>query len=67
MHALVRQRGSHQGQIAAGDLHGALLEIGLQNFIRVLVNDAEIPQQPADGAIAVAGLALALIDGVVDL
>ena len=64
--AHVGQRRAHHGQIAGGDQNRALPEIDVERGLDLLVDDAEIEQQVRDGAVAVAGAPLRLVDGLVD-
>ena len=58
MYAVVGQRRRHQPEIATSDLQRALPEVILKHRRRVLLEDAEVAQHPADGLIAKAGVAL---------
>ena len=64
--ALAGQRGGHHRQIAAGDGDGALAEIEVEGGFRIGLDDVEVAQQVADGPVAVAGLLLREVDGLVD-
>jgi hypothetical protein len=59
VHAAVGERGGHQRQIAAAHQHRALAEVELRRRLGVALQDAGVAQQVADGAVAVAGVALA--------
>ena len=67
VHAVVGQGRAHQGQVAAGDADRALLEVRLQDLGGLFVDDAEVAQHPADGAVAVAGLAFGPVHVHVDI
>ena len=67
IHPLVRQGRAHHGEVRASDAQRALLEIGLQDIVRILVDDSEIPQHPADRPVAVPGLAFRAVNLLVDV
>ena len=51
----------------ARDQDRALPEIDVEHRVDIVFHDAVIAQHPADGAVAVAGRGLGLIDGFVDI
>ena len=57
---------AHHRQVAAGHQDRALPEIDVERRLGLVVDDAEVEQQVGDGAIAVAGPALRLVDRLVD-
>ena len=67
IHAAVGERRADHREIAAGDADGALAEIGLERRCRLVVEDREIAQHPADRAIAMPGRALGGVDLLVDV
>ena len=66
MHAVVRQRRRHEGEIAAGHAYRALSEIVLERRHWIAVENAEILEQPCDGAVSESRVAFRSIDGFVD-
>ena len=60
--AVIGQRRRHHRQVAAGDRDRALLEIQIDHRVGRLGQDVEIAQHVADGAVAMAGLALRTVD-----
>ena len=55
----------HRRQIAAGDEDRALLEVDVERGLGLVVDQIEVQQQVGDGAVAVAGAPLGLVDGLV--
>ena len=67
IHAAVGERRADEREIAAGDEDGALPEIGFQRRRRLVGEDIEVAQHPANRTIAMARLALGLVDLLVDI
>ena len=67
MDAAVGQRRRHQAEVAAVDRDRALAEVEVERRLGVALEDAEAAQHVADRAVAVAGVALGLIDRGLDL
>ena len=65
MGAAVGQRGGDQRQVAAIHPHGALFKVQGQRGVGIIGHDAIVAQHVADGAVAVAGAAFRLEDGLV--
>ena len=65
--AAVGEGRRHQGDVAAVDEHRALAEVAVEHALDVGVEDPEAAQHVADRAVAVAGVVLGRVDGLVDL
>ena len=63
----VRQGRRHGREIAAGDENRALPEVDVERHFGLVVDHAEVQEQVRDRAVAVAGAAFGLVDGLVHL
>ncbi len=66
VHAAIRQRRGHEGEIATGDANGTLPEVILEHRHGIAIDDAEVLQHPGDRAIAKTGLAFRTVHRIVD-